>query len=269
MFFGISWFESGVVGMFLSLKLAVQFLTRIPIRIDQQIDERAMGRALIFYPLAGVLFSVILVSIAILLQSLVPGFVSITQGFVLSAIVLAVWVFLSGALHLDGLGDSADAWLGGNNAERTLAIMKDTHAGSAAVVAIVLVLLLKFSALQHLIVDQNYIPIFLAPLWARTSMLLLFATTDYVRPKGLGAAFMRYCSKAELLGLVLLLTVLLIFFGGKSVALLIAVSLLVFWMCRQLMLRRIGGTTGDTAGALLEVVEAVILVTAVFVPQNF
>jgi adenosylcobinamide-GDP ribazoletransferase len=65
-----------------------------------------------------------------------------------AALLLTVWVLLSGGLHLDGLADSADAWLGGfGDRERTLTIMKDPRSGPIAVVVLVLVLLLKFCAL--------------------------------------------------------------------------------------------------------------------------
>ncbi|PWQ89005.1 adenosylcobinamide-GDP ribazoletransferase, partial [Enterococcus faecium] len=69
-----------------------------------------------------------------------------------AALLLTLWVLLSGALHLDGLADSADAWLGGfGDRERTLRIMKDPRSGPIAVVTLVLVLLLKFCALWVLI----------------------------------------------------------------------------------------------------------------------
>ncbi|RRJ84638.1 adenosylcobinamide-GDP ribazoletransferase [Aestuariirhabdus litorea] len=248
-----------------SLKLAIQFLTRIPVHLAQPPSERAIGRALLWYPLVGLLYGVVLVSVAILLDHLTPMGLSVTESFVVSALVLLLWVMLSGALHLDGLGDSADAWLGGGDRERTLAIMKDTHAGTGALVSVALVLLLKWSALQHLLLNQQYLALLLAPLWARTSVLVLFATTPYVRPNGLGASFSRYCETRELWAItVITLASIVTLFGGQGAALVLVAGGL-FWCCRRLMVRRIGGTTGDTAGALIEVTEMAILVAAVFI----
>ncbi|WP_426417879.1 adenosylcobinamide-GDP ribazoletransferase [Aestuariirhabdus sp. LZHN29] len=250
-----------------SLKLALQFLTRIPINGIDRVSERAVGRALLWYPVVGLLYGVVLVSIAVLLDHLLPMSVSVTESFVVSALVLLIWAMLSGALHLDGLGDSADAWLGGGDRERTIAIMKDTHAGTGALVAVALVLLLKLTALQHLLLNQQYVALLIAPLWARTSMLLLFATTPYVRPTGLGGCFSSHCRGGELWGISLIVLVgCLGLFGLQAGLLLIAVTV-VFWACRRLMLIRIGGTTGDTAGALIEVIETTVLVAAVFAPQ--
>ena len=73
-----------------------------------------------------------------------------------AALLLALWVALTGALHLDGLADSADAWLGGfGDPARTLEIMKDPRSGPVAVVVLVLLLLLKFSALLVVLQAQQ------------------------------------------------------------------------------------------------------------------
>jgi adenosylcobinamide-GDP ribazoletransferase len=106
-----------------------------------------------------------------------------------AALLLALWVLLSGALHLDGLADSADAWLGGfGDRERTLQIMKDPRSGPIAVVTLVLVLLLKFCALWVLVEHGAGGLLVLAPVVGRAAMLGLFLTTPYVRAGGLGAA---------------------------------------------------------------------------------
>jgi adenosylcobinamide-GDP ribazoletransferase len=106
-----------------------------------------------------------------------------------AALLLTVWVLLSGALHLDGLADSADAWLGGfGDRERTLTIMKDPRSGPIAVVTLVLVLLLKFAALLALIEQQHALALIIVPLLGRSALLGLFLTTPYVRAGGLGQA---------------------------------------------------------------------------------
>jgi hypothetical protein len=111
---------------------------------------------------------------------------------VLAALVLAVWVLLTGGLHLDGLADTADAWIGGQgDRDRTLAIMKDPRSGPMAVVIIVLVLLSKFAALQVLLAGDARTVLLLTPMLGRTVIVLLLITTPYVRPEGLGAAYAR------------------------------------------------------------------------------
>ncbi|MCL6414733.1 adenosylcobinamide-GDP ribazoletransferase [Aestuariirhabdus sp. Z084] len=250
-----------------SLKVALQFLTRIPVELPEQVSERVQGRALLWYPVVGVLYGVLLVSLGIIFNHLLPMGLSVTESFVVSGLVLLVWVLLSGALHLDGLGDSADAWLGGgNDPERTLGIMKDVHAGTGALVAVFLVLMLKLLALLHLLLNEHYIALFLAPILARSSMLLLFATTPYVRKGGLGSLFLTHCRPRELwLVVAMVVVAVILFFKLKGMVLLLS-ALLMFYVCRRLMLKRIGGATGDTAGALLEVMELSVLMAGVFLP---
>lgn len=126
-----------------SLLVALQFLTRLPVRLSAMPTPEQFGRAVLCYPLVGVLIGVVLYAAARSLDG--------TPPLLQAALLLSLWVALSGALHLDGLADMADAWIGGlGDRERTLAIMKDPRSGPVAVVVLVLVLLLKFSALAAL-----------------------------------------------------------------------------------------------------------------------
>lgn len=120
--------------------IALQFLSSLPVSLPGMPAPREVGRSLLYYPLVGLLFGLLLWLASHLLQG--------TPSPLHAALLLTLWVLLSGALHLDGLADSADAWLGGfGDRERTLRIMKDPRSGPIAVVTLVLVLLLKFCAL--------------------------------------------------------------------------------------------------------------------------
>lgn len=238
---------------FYPLLLAIQFLTQIPVRLKQPYTGREVGASLLYYPLVGLLLGMLLIG----LHSLLHG----VPVMLHAALLLAVWVMMTGALHLDGLADSADAWLGGiGNRERTLAIMKDPYAGPAAVVTVVLVLLLKFSALVALLQCDKGWSLLWPLLLARTAVPLLFLTTPYVRPGGLGEALARHAPRraVTLMLLATLLGILLVL--ELRGALLVLGCLAVFWLLRRTMMARLGGTTGDTAGALLELLETAALV---------
>jgi adenosylcobinamide-GDP ribazoletransferase len=235
------------------LLLAIQFLTQIPVRLKQPYDEREVGASLLYYPLVGLLLGALLAGLHGLLHG-VPVLLH-------AALLLAAWVVMTGALHLDGLADSVDAWLGGiGNRERTLAIMKDPYAGPAAVVAVVLVLLLKFSALVGLMQCGNDWALLWPLLLARSAMPLLFLTTPYVRPGGLGAALAQHAPRRAMT-LMLLATLLGVLgvLGMRGVGLVLG-CVAVFWLLRRMMMARLGGTTGDTAGALLELLETAALI---------
>lgn len=238
---------------FYPLLLAIQFLTQIPVRLSQPYGEREVGASLLYYPLVGLLLGALLAGLNAILHG-VPVLLH-------AALVLAAWVVMTGAMHLDGLADSADAWLGGiGNRERTLAIMKDPYAGPIAVVAVVLVLLLKFAALVGLMQCGNGWALLWPLLLARSAMPLLFLTTPYVRPGGLGSALAQHAPRRAMV-LTLLATLLgvLAILGLRGIAL-VSGCLVVFWLLRRMMMARLGGTTGDTAGALLEVLETSALI---------
>lgn len=232
--------------------IALQFLTSLPVRLSGMPEPRDVGRSLLHYPTVGVLLGVILwLFSAAMTSSAVP---------LQAALLLAAWVALTGGLHLDGLADSADAWLGGfGDRERTLAIMKDPRSGPIAVVVLVLVLLLKFVALWTLLVQDQRVALLLAPLLGRSALLGLFLTTPYVRPGGLGQALADHMPRGSV-RVVLALVVFLCLVLGASGWLALAAGGSIFLLARRTMRRRIGGTTGDTAGALLELVECGVLV---------
>lgn len=233
--------------------VALQFLSSLPIRLPGMPAPQELGRSLLFYPLVGLLFGGLLWALNWLLLG--------TPALLHAALLLSVWVVLSGGLHLDGLADSADAWLGGfGDRERTLTIMKDPRSGPIAVVTLVLVLLLKFTALLALIDQHSMAGLILAPVIGRSALLGLFLNTPYVRSGGLGQALADHLPRKTGLQVLLLSALACVLIGGWSgVVALVLAALMFFWL-RQVMLRRLGGTTGDTAGALLELLEMAVLV---------
>ena len=242
----------------LPLWIALQFLSSLPIRLSGMPEPEQLGRSLLFYPLVGLLFGLILWVLNLALSG--------APLLLHAALLLTVWVVLSGALHLDGLADSADAWLGGfGDRERTLTIMKDPRSGPIAVVTLVLVLLLKFAALLALIEQGHGLVLIIVPLLGRAALLGLFLTTPYVRAGGLGQALADHLPRKagwRVLGLSALGCVLIAGFGAVVA---LVISVVVFVWLRQVMMRRLGGTTGDTAGALLELLEMVVLVGLVLI----
>lgn len=232
------------------LLAAIGFLTRVPVPARVFDDARAQSQSLAWYPAVGLLLGGLLCAVAWGLQALPP--------LLGSTLLVAAWVLLTGALHLDGLADSADAWVGGlGDRARTLAIMKDPACGPAGVVALVLVLLSKVAALASL-PGAPWAALLLAPLLARMALTAAFVTTPYVRSGGLGSGLVGAPRIASAVGLVLGAAACIAF--GWRGALALAVAAVVFALWRRACLQRLGGITGDTAGALAECVEVAVLV---------
>ncbi len=244
--------------------IALQFLTRIPVRLKDTPNEKQMASSQLYYPLIGLLIGAALVLLTWMLQD-APTILS-------AAIVLTAWVLISGGLHLDGLADSADAWAGGlGDCDKTLAIMKDPSCGPVGVVSIVLLLLLKFAALHTLLeasasaslFNLPMLVILIAPILGRTIPSLLFLTTPYVRQNGLGSLLVAGLPRRGLIFVIVVVAIsVLLLAGGIGLWLLLAV-VIVFVLARRLMIQRIGGVTGDVAGALIEITETGVLVCVV------
>lgn len=241
--------------LFLPFLIALQFLTRLPVRLPGILEAHLVGRSLLYYPLVGLVLGSVLAAL--------NGVLGDVPGLLRAALLLAAWVLLTGALHLDGLADSADAWVGGlGDRERTLAIMKDPYCGPAAVVTLVVVLLVKLAALEQLASAWNWAALVFAPVLGRIALQALFLTTPYVRPGGLGADLAHHFPRrgCTIVVLVSLIAVLLIT-GSQGLWMALAVTGTML-LLRSMMLQRIGGMTGDTAGALVTLTEMTALVAA-------
>ena len=124
--------------------IALQFLTVLPIELTTMPSAKQNGQAILFYPFVGLLIGLILFGVSLILVKL--------PILLIASIILVLWIWLTGGLHLDGLADTADAWVGGfGDPERTLKIMKDPSCGPIGVLSLVVVCLLKFAALYVLL----------------------------------------------------------------------------------------------------------------------
>jgi len=235
--------------------IALQLLTRLPMPRCAY-NEVSASRSLLFYPLVGALLGALVATAGWLLA---PHMAALP----LAALLLALWVALTGALHLDGLADSADGWLGGfGDRERTLEIMHDPRSGPAAVVAVVLVLLLKFAALTAVLAQHAWLELGSVLLLARTLVPLLFLTTPCARSEGMAATLAARMPRTA----AWIATVVGLALAAWLAPWAAACGLLVWLALRQLMLKRIGGLTGDTTGALIEISETVALLSLTFAP---
>ncbi len=247
--------------MIRAFALALQLLTRLPVPSSSRPPRpEELGLSVPFFPVVGLIIGALLAGLHAMLWLIDPG--------VLAAMVLVTWVLLTGGLHLDGLADTADAWIGGQgDRDRTLAIMKDPRSGPIAIAAIVVVLLAKFAALQALLAGDARIILVLAPVLGRTVIILLLITTPYVRPDGLGAPYADHLPRLSCGLLVLLVaaaTIALLDWKGGALLGGLGVG---FLGLRYWLLTRLGGATGDTLGAACELAETVALLTPVLLAE--
>lgn len=235
--------------------IALQFLTTFPIQLKAMPSPQQNAQSLLFYPIIGLLIGLILFAIAYFLNTL--------PIILLSTLLLVLWIWLTGGLHLDGLADTADAWVGGfGDKERTLSIMKDPACGPIGVLSLIILCLIKWSALYVLLEKKLYLALILFPILGRLAPLFLFLTTEYVRAKGLGSSIAQYIPKtwAMIVFALTLLATGYFVWTGLATAIIFILTLIYL---RHKFVQRIDGITGDTVGASIEIVEAVSLLSFV------
>ena len=237
--------------MRLGFWIALQFLTVIPAPFCRSPRPRQIASALSYFPV-----------VAIIIGGLVYladwGLAAVFSPYVSAALTLAVWVLLSGALHLDGLVDCCDGLAGGNPALR-LEIMADSHAGAYGIVGVCLVLLLKYAALVSLPSTWRLETLLLVPVLGVWAIVLTLFAFPYARKEGLGRQF-----KAGARGWRSALVTLLTLAAAAGLArwwglILMAMSGIIALGMGFFFKARLGGLTGDVYGAIKEVNEAVML----------
>jgi adenosylcobinamide-GDP ribazoletransferase len=249
--------QRGLKEQFHAFLCALQFLSALPVGKQPAPSSRLLGQAVTWYPLVGLCIGLLLCLSAWLLLGLFNSWIS-------AALVLTLWVVLTGALHLDGLADSADAWLGGlGSSIRTLKIMKDPTSGPIAISTLILVLLLKLTALQALLSAGEYWALVWVLVFARCYAVLLLMHTPYVREKGFGSAPKEHLSEKHCYLLMSLLLIASLFSLSWYAVPVLLIGLAGAYGLRQLMMIRLQGCTGDTIGALIELSEVLLLLTLV------
>ncbi len=235
---------------------ALRFLTIFPIPESWCGDEADFYRSPDWYPVVGVFIGILLVCADVVLRWLFPVPVA-------SILLLVAMLGVSGALHLDGLADSADAFFSSRGKEQMLEIMKDSRSGPMGVTAIVLLLLLKLMLLISLPVDWRWQAIFLAPLAGRSSLALVSSWFSYARTQGTGEFTQQQSSGQRVLvtlGIVFVTAIL--FLHGSGFVVFVAFVAAV-WLLGLYSQRKIGGYTGDTLGATCEIIELIPLLGVV------
>ena len=230
---------------------ALRFLTILPVP-GPPTTAAHLGVALPYFPVIGLLLGLLVGATDSLLHPWLPAQVT-------AALDLAMLALVTGALHLDGLADSADGLFHPGGPERRLAIMRDSRVGGYGVVTVVFVVLVQYAALSVAPDRARFAALLLTPCLGRWAQTLAIAWFPYGRPEGRGTPFHgpAKASGAALATVVTCLAALLL--GAERGLALLAVTALLTWLLGRLVLRQLPGLTGDTYGAITEVVQTVAL----------
>jgi adenosylcobinamide-GDP ribazoletransferase len=232
--------------LFRSFSHALQFLTRLPASRIAVFDPAGLSRAALWFPVVGAIVG------AIVAAALWTG--AQATPWIGALLALVAWVWVTGGVHLDGLGDVADA-LGAahRSPERFLEVLRDPHIGAFGTMAIVLQLIAKLVLLAQIASPPALVPVVLIAAWARWGGLAWSATL----PPLAGGSGERFSWHIDPRGVAVEGVILALLSAWLApillAALIVVAAVAVYWKLR------LGGVTGDCLGAGIEVTETMLL----------
>lgn len=254
-----------------SLFLMIRFLTRWPLPeswFHADFSEDNFVRGMKWLPLVG-----LLVGLPAALWLCFAGTILPHDNLFGPFCAVALLIWASGGLHLDGLADTADALFANRSREKTLAIMRDSAVGAGGVIAIVLDILGKCFLVADLTAagssETAVVALLAAPVCGRMALVWHAAAAPYARNEpGLGAfvnrVAYRHALAASGMALALLVPFFLVLWGYGAfrpglLALLVLCPVVLALLFARYLAKRLGGITGDTMGATIELAELTTL----------
>ncbi|NOG85122.1 MAG: adenosylcobinamide-GDP ribazoletransferase [Planctomycetes bacterium] len=258
----------------------LQFLTAVPIAKSQRRRIPKISNIAFWFPIVGICIGIVLTGFYLLVLQLFPDLIA-------DAIILIVYIAMTGGFHLDGFADSCDGLLGGNNRESRLEIMRDSRVGAYGVICLIVTIGLKYLCLVSidpksmvgisLFFDQDVMgrisPVLLSAfekgkillfmcVVGRWSQILCASISTYARDDaGTGQIIVETLNLKHLLFSSLVPGILVFFFCGLKSIYVLFIVLIVCIMFTSYVKGKIGGMTGDTLGAANEISELIVLLT--------
>lgn len=233
----------------------LQFLTRIPININLECTQNNFRKAAFYLPIVGLIVGGIQWIAYYVLAMLLPANITAVLVFIVSVLV-------TGALHVDGLGDTCDGFYAFKGNDKIIEIMKDSRIGTYACIAIIMDILIKVTSISFIIENKLTIIIILAPIIGRLSITFISLIGKPAKSSGSGNLFIGNMSKTIVFSAALLsFAISSIFIGIINSAIIFLISLIVTFLINKYSESKINGLTGDLLGANNELVEIFVLIT--------
>ncbi len=239
---------------------AWQFLTIFPGPSIKDGEGQGLGSSLPYFSIIGLILGGILLGLDQLFDLFLPPFLN-------SALLLVTLVILTGALHLDGFMDTCDGFAVKSSAEARLKVMSDSRVGGFGVAGACCLILLKFAAIISLPGELRTVGLLLMPVLARWSVAYTILAFPSARKGGLGDLFKEKTSWIMLpVTTIIALIIAIAFLTWIGPILMIGIWFIAFMIAKGLSFR-LGGLTGDTYGAIIELAEVAILIGIVIIGE--
>ncbi len=236
--------------MIKGLILSLQFFSRIPININVDFNEKNIRYSIFFLPLVGAIIGGF--------GGLIYYLISPYNRLVASFLALLAAIILTGGLHIDGLSDTFDGFLSNRDKERTLEIMKDSRIGAFGVLSLVLLILFKFILIYS--IENLPLAIILSFANSRLVVARIISYKKNARPGGLGDLFHKSNPKSLMIASGIIYMAILILLDIRYLIPLL-ITFLAGEYISSISYKKIDGLTGDVYGAIIELGEAVSLLS--------
>lgn len=236
------------------LILMIQFMTRIPLPVRVDFRDEDLGKGNIYFPLIGILIGLLMAA---------GGWAAgrlFGPGMLTAIFTVAVYIWASGGLHLDGITDTFDGLWSNRPPERILEIMKDSRIGTFGALGLMLTLLIQVGTIGE--VGGHWQWLILAPMLGRYGCVFGNAISRYARPDGMGKRFVEDCGMGEWM-LASVYTWPVALWLGRLPGVVAAGCVLGFtYLFTRWVQKKIGGITGDIIGAVIELNQLLVLLLA-------
>ena len=233
--------------------LLLQFMTRIPVPFRVEFNEERFGKSTAMMPLVGLL-------IGIGLWSVLQGLIYLKlNSMVIATLLVITEIIITGGLHLDGLADTFDGIFSYRSRDRILEIMKDSRLGTNGALALITFIILKTGFL----LDINSRFLIIMPMLARMNVSWIACLFPYARQKGMANPFITYSGWLQTIIATIFTTAVSIFLMGITGLLFVVIAILFALIFNLYLKQKIGGVTGDTFGATIELTSLCVLIAGV------
>jgi adenosylcobinamide-GDP ribazoletransferase len=231
-----------------SFLLMLTFLTRIPIIIKFDFDDKTFKKGIYFFPIIGIIVGSFLGIIVYLTKNIGPDY----KGF----LVILAYLVVTGGLHLDGLADVCDGIFSCRKRERIFEIMSDSHIGTFGVIGLVLYFLGFWIGAKEI----TWQVALLFPVVGRCIGVCVCGWSTYAKASGMGKSLVTYTKVRHSLYAVVLGSIMT-FFCGLEVFIAYLITLGLSFVVLKRIHNILDGITGDVIGFMMELSQIIFLLS--------
>jgi adenosylcobinamide-GDP ribazoletransferase len=232
--------------------VGIMFLTRLPVPTDLRHVEGALARSARYFPIVGVLIGAMTGGVFMLVSWFLPAPIA-------AGLALAAGLLITGALHEDGFADTCDGLGGGATREHALEIMRDSRIGTYGAAALIMSIGLRWATLAQLSPTQGLSALIICHAISRGMIPPVLVSAGYARTRGLASSVAEGVTGAEAVVAILLTLAVAMIVGPAAGLGAFATAVGASGIMLAILVRKLGGYTGDGLGAIQQMAEIATL----------